>query len=78
MVDVKTANGVFSRPIHRLAPLLKDVNENQKEGPEEDDNLENQNPKKREKCSSSSLPLTILIIMLLVPCALAQQINNGI
>ena len=73
VVDVKTSNGVFSRPIHRLAPLLKGVN--QKEGPEEDDNLENQNPKNRAKYSSSSLTLTILIIMLLLPCALAQQIN---
>ena len=59
VVDVKTPNGVFSRPIQRLAPLLKNVN--QKEAPKEDDNLENQNPKKRAKYSSSSLPLTILL-----------------
>lgn len=80
VVDVKTAKGVFKRPIHRLAPLPVEENKtngtsdimtsNKTEATTEDV------PSKRRRTSNFNLTTAFLVIMLMMPLVWASEIVN--
>lgn len=78
VVEVKTASGLFKRPIHRLAPLpidhnVEEDNETQTD-PSENTNTE---PKsKRIRLSENNLMLTLLTTLLVLPMILGAGISN--
>lgn len=83
VAEVKTASGIFKRPIHRLAVLP--VENNGEPDPKEvqtntaSDEIRNQDTPpdaKRMRLTGNNLCLTLLAMMLILPIVLGTPINN--
>ncbi|KAL7724989.1 hypothetical protein ACLKA6_013632 [Drosophila palustris] len=76
VVDVKTASGIFKRPITRLAPLFPEEMAKKRPINEADDKDTTDAPiAQRKRLMSPTISSSMLILLLMLPLVLAQSVS---
>ncbi|KAM8701611.1 hypothetical protein ACLKA7_000912 [Drosophila subpalustris] len=74
VVDVKTASGIFKRPITRLAPIFPEEMANKRPITEAEDTNKPDAPlAQRKRLMSPTISSSLLILLLMLPLVLTQQ-----